>query len=144
MLGITSCCTSHWSLYPERSIGLEAKPASRDPPATTPNKGNDHLDAVLNALMERGEAIIKKVEWKMQEKAFFALLRNRYNILAFRPLRKGVCFAHLHGKAGCRRSSRHAPAEGGLSAMSEAQRKHAYQACLCVVGNGVDGLLGYF
>ena len=34
--------------------------------------------------------------------------------------------------------------EGGLPAMSEAQRKHAYQVRLGAIERSVDGLLGYF
>ncbi len=127
----------------------EAKPGEQGPTGGRPSSGNHHLDAVLNALMERGE--VDEQEGELEdagEGVLSALLRaidtTYWNTDPFGKGGQSHAAFYMGRPVAVVRAVMRLQVEGGLPAMSDSQRKHAYQVRLGAIERRVDGLLGYF
>ena len=140
-----------WSLggIQKGRLVWEAKPGEQGPTGGRPNSGNDHLDAVLNALMERGEVDEQEGEMEDAGEGVLSALLRAIDTTYWHsdPYGKGGpshSAFYMGRPVAVVRAVMRLQVEGGLSAMSEAQRKHAYQVRLGAIKRRVDGLLGYF
>jgi len=140
-----------WSLggIQKGRLVWEAKPGDQGPTGGRPNSGNHHLDAVLNALIERGEIDEQEGDLANAGEGVLSALLRAIDTTYWHadPFGKGgpshPAF-YMGRPVAVVRAVMRLQVEGGLPAMSEAQRKHAYQVRLGAVERRVDGLLGYF
>ena len=140
-----------WSLggIQKGRLVWEPKPGEQGPTGGRPSSGNDHLDAVLNALMERGEVDEQEGELEDAGEGVLSALLRAIDTTYWHsdPYGKGgpshAAF-YMGRPVAVVRAVMRLQVEGGLPAMSEAQRKHAYQVRLGAIKRRVDGLLGYF